>query len=72
MSRPHNKRSAGFPAMITELRLEAGLTIVELAAEVGISSSVLSYWERGHTSPNLRTLERLMNFYGYEWDWMKK
>ena len=72
MARSVNDRLPGFPAMITDLRIDSGLTLPELSAAVGISTSVLSCWERGQTSPNLRTLERLMDFYGYEWDWMKK
>ena len=72
MARPRDDRLPGWPAVLTELREEAGLTIVELAAETGISSSVLSCWERGETSPNLRGVEHMADYFGYEWELIKK
>lgn len=43
---------------LQRLRKSAGLTQVELAKEVGITSVMLSYWERGHRDPLTTSADR--------------
>jgi transcriptional regulator with XRE-family HTH domain len=44
---------------IQRARQGAGLTQKELGARLGCESITVSRWERGVTSPSLRTLERV-------------
>ena len=44
---------------IYEARLAKGLNQVELAAQVGVSTSVVSFWENDKSKPRERNLERL-------------
>ena len=44
---------------IRDRRLELNLTLRELAEQVGVTSSFLSYVERGEVSPSLTTLARI-------------
>lgn len=43
---------------LQRLRKSAGLPQVELAEEVGITSVMLSYWERGHRDPLTTSADR--------------
>ena len=59
MSRPPRAFDALGP-VIRDLRIERGLTQVELAARAGVSKSMLSLYEGGKRRPQLETLERLV------------
>ncbi len=52
--------------IIEQARLAAGLTQQAMALEAGTSRTTLSAYERGRKSPNLETVERLINVAGYE------
>jgi len=49
---------------LRSLRARRGLTLRELAAETGLSATMLSQVERGVTEPSLSTLRRLAGAFG--------
>jgi transcriptional regulator with XRE-family HTH domain len=53
---------------LTAIRLERGLSMNQVAADLTVNCSCLSDWERGHHSPTLRNLERWAAVLGYELD----
>jgi len=50
--------------IIEQARLAAGLTQQAMAQQAGTSRTTLSAYERGRKSPNLETVERLINVAG--------
>ncbi|WP_148554210.1 helix-turn-helix domain-containing protein [Paenibacillus polymyxa] len=48
---------------LRKLRKSKGMTIKELADELGLSSSTVGMYERGERSPNVKTLYRLAHFF---------
>lgn len=52
--------------IIEQARLAAGLTQQAMAQQAGTSRTTLSAYERGRKSPNLETVERLIDVAGYE------
>lgn len=44
------------------IRKQKGYTQKELAFGIGVSESLISYWESGKRVPSLKTLENLVNF----------
>ena len=46
------------PALRRALRLEAGLSLREVAVAVGVSRQAVSHWEMGERSPRSPHLER--------------
>lgn len=50
--------------VLRDIRIERGLTQVELAARAGVSKSMLSLYEGGKRRPQLETLERLVDALG--------
>jgi transcriptional regulator with XRE-family HTH domain len=61
-----------FGEILTQIREEAGMTTAEAAQQSGLFPQQINNWERGKVSPTLRTLERLLNLYGYEVEIVKK
>lgn len=49
---------------ILELRNERGLTQKQLAKEIGVSMSAISFWETGVNEPKASYLVKLSNFFG--------
>ncbi|GAA1314508.1 helix-turn-helix domain-containing protein [Pseudonocardia xinjiangensis] len=49
---------------LRELRTRRGLSLRALAADAGVSATLLSQIERGVTEPSLATLRRLANVFG--------
>jgi len=58
----------GAGALIRECRRHAGLSQAELAARLGTTQSAISRWERGHESPRVDTLGRILQACGFEVD----
>lgn len=54
-----------WPAMLTGVRLQVGLTQQELAARAGTSRPTLSAYEHGRKAPGVDTYERLLAAAGY-------
>jgi transcriptional regulator with XRE-family HTH domain len=48
------------------------MTTAEAARQAELFPHQVSDWELGKVSPTLRTLERLLNLYGYEVEIVKK
>ncbi len=51
---------------LRELRLRAGLTQAEVAARVGIPSTVLSAYECGRRQPSIETAGRIIDAIGFD------
>jgi transcriptional regulator with XRE-family HTH domain len=54
--------------LVRELRERAGLTQRQLAIRAGTSTTAVSRLERGHLSPTVQTLERLLFCLGHRLD----
>lgn len=62
-----NRRSGRLNASsLRELRREAGITQAELAARVGIPSTVISAYECGRRQPSLEAVGRLVDALGFD------
>ncbi|MCL2370215.1 MAG: helix-turn-helix domain-containing protein [Firmicutes bacterium] len=55
--------STAFKDKLKELRLEKGMGQVVLAKEIGVSKSVVSFWENGKCEPTLTPLISMANFF---------
>ena len=49
---------------IFELRTEKGITQKDLAKEIGVSMSAISFWESGINEPKASYVVKLSNFFG--------
>lgn len=56
---PHEDEALELGREIRNLRVQAGLRLSDLAAEAGVSQSLISQIERGLASPSITTLRRL-------------
>ena len=63
IDRPDVERYRLLGARLQELRRQRGLSLKEVASEVGVSSSFLSMVERGQTDLSLTRFSRLTEFY---------
>jgi len=52
--------------LLRQARQAAGLSQVELAAQAGVTQSMISAYESGHRQPSLPTLAALIEAAGYE------
>jgi transcriptional regulator with XRE-family HTH domain len=57
-----------FGAVVTQLRIQKGLSQAALAEKLGYSISYISKLERGHMNPTLRTVFDLADSLGIEPD----
>jgi len=57
-----------FKDRLKELRLERGLGQIVLANEIGVSKSVVSFWENGKCEPTLTPLVAMANFFDVSLD----
>jgi len=64
-------RSTGLSKILTELRLESGMTLDDLVEKTKLSKSILGDYERGHRSPKVSTLEIILEVFDYEIDVIK-
>ena len=55
---------------LKDLRINAGLTQLELAEKFNYSDRAISKWENGDTLPDLETLSELCEFYGVTLDYL--
>ena len=53
-----------FGERLRELRKEKNLSIVELAKDLNVGKSIISYWERGENEPSLSSLIAISQFFG--------
>lgn len=54
------------PGLVRSLRQRGGITQEQLAIRAGTTKTAISRLERGHVSPTVDTLERLLRCMGYE------
>ncbi|MBR5486326.1 MAG: helix-turn-helix domain-containing protein [Oscillospiraceae bacterium] len=59
-----------FPRLLTLLRKEKGISQVQAAAELGISTSLMSHYERGKRECGLDFLVKCANYYGVSCDYL--
>jgi len=59
----NTKTMNNFREKLKELRLERGLGQIVLAKEIGVSKSVVSFWENGRCEPTLTPLVAMANFF---------
>lgn len=52
-----------FPERLKELRKEKGMTQIELAAALGVSSGTVAMWETGKRKPSFEMMERLTDVF---------
>ncbi|MFG3439897.1 helix-turn-helix transcriptional regulator [Nonomuraea sp. NPDC047897] len=51
---------------LRDLRLDRGLTQLEVASEIGVAQSALCFWENGGRTPTLTRVTELAAFHGYK------
>lgn len=56
--------SVAIPILVRKSREEAGLTLVELAAKLGVTYQAVQKWERSGTNPKVATLNRVLGALG--------
>ncbi len=59
-----------FSERIKELRKNNNVTQGELAEEIGITATGVSYWESGKAMPNSETLQRLAKYFNVSIDYL--
>lgn len=52
------------PLLIRKTRLQAGMTLEELAAKAGVSYQQIQRWERSGTNPTMASLEKVFQAMG--------
>ena len=57
-----------FGTKLKELRLQAGMTQKDLASKIGVTKSVVSYYELSERSPSPEILIKLANFFHVSMD----
>lgn len=53
---------------IKELRLEKGLSQIQLAKQIGVSQKAIDYWERSVNEPKSSYIIAIVNFFGLSFD----
>lgn len=59
-----NKNITAFSKRLIELRKDRQLTQDELSEKIGVSRSLIGYYEAGAKNPTLETLQKLSAFFG--------
>lgn len=59
-----------FKEKIKELRIEKGLSQVQLAQELGYTQSMISFWERGIHEPTETVIRKTAKFFGVSTDYL--
>ncbi len=53
---------------IKELRLEKGMTQMQLAKQIGVSQKAIDYWERSVNEPKASYIVSLVKFFSITFD----
>ncbi|MBD9846443.1 helix-turn-helix domain-containing protein [Enterococcus faecalis] len=59
-----------FPERLKELRIEKGITLEELAKNIGTTKTTLSRYENGERSPKLQLVGLLANYFQVDMAWL--
>jgi transcriptional regulator with XRE-family HTH domain len=52
------------PARLRRIRVQAGITVADLAEEIEVSAPSIYHWETGHRSPSAWAIGRLADVLG--------
>jgi len=66
------ERKTELGKILTDIRLEADLTIEEASDQVGVSTAEINAYELGKTNPSYKSLQKVLTGYGYEIEIVKK
>ena len=66
------ERKTELGKILTDIRLEADLTIEQASDQAGISTAEINAYELGKTNPRYDSLQKVLNSYGYEIEIVKK
>lgn len=64
------KNSKAFATRLRDLREEAGLSMMELAREIGVSDAAVCKWENGLAEPKLSYIIRLAEYFDCSTDYL--
>ena len=64
----YNDNMLSLGEKIKELRLEKGLTQMQLAKEIGVSQKAIDYWERDVNEPKASYIIALVKFFEITYD----
>ena len=59
-----------FSERLKELRMEKGISMTELAKEIGVSAIAVSRWERGLQIPNVDYAVTIAKFFNVSADYL--
>ncbi len=59
-----------FKIRLKELRMEKGISQIEIAKLVNMSKMAISHWERGHSEPSIEQLKILATFFDVSVDYL--
>lgn len=59
-----------FKFRLKELRLEKGVSQIEIAKIVNMSKMAISHWESGHSEPSIEQLKLLARFFDVTIDYL--
>ena len=59
-----------FSERLRELRIEKGLTCIQLERELGFGNSCVSKWEKNERIPSIEVLYVLSKFFGVSSDYL--
>lgn len=59
-----------FRFILKELRLEKGLSQIEVAKIVNMSKMAISHWEKGNSEPSIEQLKLLARFFDVSMDYL--
>lgn len=62
--------SMSFAKRIKQLRIDNNLTQKDIADELGMTPTGISYWESGNAVPNYETLKKLADFFNVSMDFL--
>lgn len=64
------KRNMRFTTRLKELREEAGLSMLELAREIGVSDAAICKWENGLAEPKIGYIVKLAEYFDCPVDYL--
>ncbi len=59
-----------FKERLKELRLEKGVTQIQIAKIVNMSKMAISHWEKGNSEPSIDQLKILANYFDVSIDYL--
>ena len=60
----------GFAKTLNELRVESGLSRLELSTRLGVSTRLISYWENGKRECDFNMLIKIANLFSVSIDYL--